>query len=545
LKKISGPELAILTVLLFIAGSVLWAFSGTGEEQQTAQADSREAARQPSAAAPAAAAAPAPSAPRTAVAVLPFANLTGDASKEYLGDGMAEELINTLTKVQGLRVPARTSTFAYKGRNTDIRQIAKDLGVGTILEGSVRAAGKRLRITAQLINAQDGLHLWSETYDEEFTDIFMLQDKLANAIALALEPKLADAGASPVTPTLPTQDVEAYNLYLQGWSLVSRVSAENEKRAIEYFNRAIARDPNFARAYAGIASAYLAGADFLPDASAAADRAARKALALDPNLAYGHMTMAGVAVGLGQPLEMEAHDLAALSLAPNDGYVHLTRAIHLARTGRLKEAFETGQRAYALAPANPYVVAVFAGINAGSGRDSEASQYAAAAIDLGMSKDSSPLLWVDAAIAQHAGRYAEAAAAYSKIYSDTRIVESGRLAVTARENPAQRAAALSTIARLFSAAPYSSACLVGAQYMFVVGGLDEAYELANRCLSRMEPAAIAFVSTQLPVWGPDMQAFRRDARFSALVTRVGLMEYYRQYGPPIDCEINNNRLTCH
>src|SRR5439155_5471466 len=110
---------------------------------------------------------------------LTFANLTNDATKEYLGDAMAEELINTLTKVPGLKVPARTSTFAYKGRSTDIRQIARDLGVGSILEGSVRAAGKRIRITAQLINAKDGLHIWSQSYDERFTDLFALQDKLA------------------------------------------------------------------------------------------------------------------------------------------------------------------------------------------------------------------------------------------------------------------------------------------------------------------------------------------------------------------------------
>jgi adenylate cyclase len=142
---------------------------------------------------------------------MPFANLTGDATKDYLGDGMAEELINILTKVPGLKVPARTSSFAYKGRTTDIRQIAKDLGVGTILEGSVRAAGKRIRITAQLINAQDGLHLWSETYDEQFTDLFKLQDKLATQIASALQPNLTGTSKA-IGQAPPTQDVEAYRL---------------------------------------------------------------------------------------------------------------------------------------------------------------------------------------------------------------------------------------------------------------------------------------------------------------------------------------------
>jgi TolB-like protein len=191
--RISGPELAMLTVLLFMAGTILWVVSRGTAERATPSVAAMTAAPT---------ATPTPAAPRTSVAVLPFANLTGDASKDYLGDGMAEELINTLTKVSGLKVPARTSSFAYKGRNVNIRDIAKDLQVGTILEGSVRSAGKRIRITAQLINAQDGLHLWSETYDEQFTDIFKLQDKLATEISKALQPNLSGIGASSLVQSL-------------------------------------------------------------------------------------------------------------------------------------------------------------------------------------------------------------------------------------------------------------------------------------------------------------------------------------------------------
>jgi TolB-like protein len=554
LKKISGPELAILTVLLFIAGTLLWGFAGTGEEHNTTLAPVIEKSTgTPNVVEPAPATV---SAPRTAVAVLPFANLTGDASKEYLGDGMAEAMINTLTKVPGLTVPARTSTFAYKGRGTDIRQIAKDLGVGTILEGSVQAAGKRLRITAQLINAQDGLHLWSETYDEEFTDIFKLQDKLVNAIALALEPKLAGPGTSPVTPTLPTQDVEAYNLYLQGWSLVERVSLENEQRAIAYFQQALARDPKFALAHAGMAQAYLsavtAGAP-LEEGLAAAERGARQALALDADLAYPHLTLAGVASSRGQALEAESHDLAALSLASNDGFVNIIRAIHLARVGRLQAAHDAGQRAYALAPANPFVLAYHSLNFAIAGRDVEASRYAAAAVDLGFPKDTFTLQWVASLAALHSGHYAEAAAVWARLWNDSRIAEVGRLANAARENPDQRSRALKSIALLFPAAAIQSEaaaavgtpCLSGVLFMATVGGLNEAFELTNRCLSNMESSALSSVSTILPVWYPEMRQFRRDARFGALVSRVGLMEYFRQYGPPDDCEINDNKLKCH
>jgi TolB-like protein len=563
LKKISGPELAILTVLLFIAGTLLWAFSGTSAEHQTAQTEQRAPATSAPVASPAATelTPSTPPAPRTAVAVLPFANLTGDASKEYLGDGMAEELINTLTKVQGLKVPARTSTFAYKGRNADIRQIAKDLGVGTVLEGSVRAAGKRLRITAQLINAQDGLHLWSETYDEEFTDIFKLQDKLAKQIVQALQPNLSGAAVEAVAQAPPTRDVEAYNLYLQGWSLVGRVSLANEQRAITYFKQALARDPNFARAYAGINEAYMAMAAMLTVGTqrlqdlAAAERAAREALVLDADLAYPHLALGGVAGWRVQWLDMESHDRAALSLAPNDGYVHIVRALHLGVDGRIKEGLEAGQRAYALAPANPFVVAFYAGIKAVAGNIAEASQYAAAAIDLGYPKDTWPLTMVGELAALRSGHYAEAAALNAKNPSDFRSSESARLAYAALANPAQRAAALTAISRLFAVAPaqsgadpdYVGTCLDGTQMMAIAGGLDAAFALANQCLARLEPGVAMWSSLRAGYlwWSPEMRGFRRDARFQAFLTRLGLMEYYQQYGPPDDCELTNNRLTCH
>ena len=324
--------------------------------------------------------------------MLPFANLTGDASKEYLGDGMAEELINTLNKVQGLKVPARTSTFAYKGRNTDIRQIAKDLGVGTILQGAVRAADKRIRITAQLINAQDGLHIWSETYDEEFTDLFKLQDTLATAITTALQPNLHAVAEAAVREAPPTQDLEAYQLYLRGSSLSDRITESNENRAIEYFQQAIARDPKFARAYTGIARASLrlgATLGVRPfEHFSAAERAARQALALDPNSALAHASLSSVNEYRGNRLEAEAHSLAALSLGGNDSYVRNIRAIHQWRGGHLGDARTEYHRAIDLAPASPWVLSNVAQHYSLSGRDAEALKYADLAVELGYPKES-------------------------------------------------------------------------------------------------------------------------------------------------------------
>jgi len=187
LRRVTGPELAIITILLVIVGSVLWAL-GPRTQERAAAASAASSLGRTSVSGPVA-----PAAPRTAIAVMPFVNLTGDASKDYLGDGMAEELINTLTKVPGLQVPARASSFAYKGRNTDIRQTARDLGVGMVLEGSVRVAGNRIRIAAQLINAQSGLNQWAQTYERKFTDLFSLQDELATAIVQTLQAKLNSA----------------------------------------------------------------------------------------------------------------------------------------------------------------------------------------------------------------------------------------------------------------------------------------------------------------------------------------------------------------
>ena len=195
-------------------------------------------------------AAPGTSSARTSIAVLPFANLTGDPGKEYFSDGMAEELIHTLARIPGLRVPARTSSFAYKGRNTDVRQIARDLQVGAVLEGSVRSAGERIRVTAQLIDAESGYHLWSHNYDRNFEDIFELQDALAGEIVGALRESIGGDMGMTLGPITPTRDVDAYHLYLQALYITGQPSFQISK-GVEMLQRAIARDPRFAGAYQG------------------------------------------------------------------------------------------------------------------------------------------------------------------------------------------------------------------------------------------------------------------------------------------------------
>jgi serine/threonine-protein kinase len=228
------------------------------------------------------------------IAVLPFANLSADKENEYFSDGLAEEIINALTKLPGLRVTARTSAFAFRGKEQDIREIGARLNVANILEGSVRKAGNRIRITAQLIKVADGYHLWSERFDREMTDVFAIQDEICQAIVEKLRVQLAAEG--PLIRRY-TENLEAYNLFLRGRHHVLKFSGEGFAKARECFEQAIGQDPNYPLAHAGMAMLFyhlgffgvLAPRQAMPHC----ESALRKALALDDTLPEAH-AMLGV-----------------------------------------------------------------------------------------------------------------------------------------------------------------------------------------------------------------------------------------------------------
>jgi TolB-like protein/Tfp pilus assembly protein PilF len=219
------------------------------------------------------------------IAVLPFVNMSADADNEYFSDGVAEEILNVLARIPELKVSARTSAFTFKGSDATVAHIAHELGVNHVLEGSVRKAGNQVRVTAQLIEAATGFHLWSETYDRELTNIFAIQDEIAQAIAAQLKVRLLPAGDQP--NLTGTEDLEAYELYLQGVNLWHLRDAAALEQARELFERAIARDPQFARAHAYLALTWGILHDYTDRPPAEtypnAGRAARAALALDPN----------------------------------------------------------------------------------------------------------------------------------------------------------------------------------------------------------------------------------------------------------------------
>jgi serine/threonine protein kinase/tetratricopeptide (TPR) repeat protein len=224
------------------------------------------------------------------IAVLPFVNMSADPENEYFTDGIAEEIINALTKVQALRVASRTSAFAFKGKNEDIGEIGRKLKVATVLEGSVRKAGRRLRVTAQLVNVADGYHLWSERYDRELEDVFAIQDEIAGNIVKALRVVLSDAEKRALVKA-PTANVQAYEYYLRGRQFFHQFRRTGIQFARRMFERAIEVDPNYALAFAGVADAcsflymYWDGSKSNLDS---AETASRKALELDPELAEAH-----------------------------------------------------------------------------------------------------------------------------------------------------------------------------------------------------------------------------------------------------------------
>jgi len=236
--------------------------------------------------------------PANRLAVLPFVNLSGDPENEYFSDGITEELLNSLTKVEGLQVTSRTSAFAFKGKLDDIREIAVKLNVDKILEGSVRKASNRVRITAQLINAADGYNVWSENYDRDLTDIFQVQDEISNIIANRLRENLSLASQKEHLVKASTKNINAYTLYLKGLHYWNKLTPADTYKAIECFEQAIDLEPNYAQAYAmaAIAYSYLGATGQLKPAKAfgLANQYSDKALQMDNTIAESHIAKARI-----------------------------------------------------------------------------------------------------------------------------------------------------------------------------------------------------------------------------------------------------------
>jgi TolB-like protein/Flp pilus assembly protein TadD len=291
---------------------------------------------------------------RRAIAVLPFVNASADPENEYFSDGMTDELITALTKVEGLQVASRTSVFALKNLREDVRTIGARLNVSTVLEGTVRKAGNRLRITVQLISVADGRVLWSERYDREFADVFAIQDEIAQTIVRTLRATiLGDLG--DLTPVRYTENVRAYNLYLKGRFWWNRRTQADITQGIRYFEQAIAEDPGYALAYTGLADSYALDLDYrgapVKEGMERAKAEARKAIALDETLAEAHTSLGWVTFIYDWDWAAAEREFnRAIQLNPRYSTARQWRSWFLAAMGRMDEALAEGRAAIDLDP---------------------------------------------------------------------------------------------------------------------------------------------------------------------------------------------------
>jgi len=288
------------------------------------------------------------------IAVLPFADLSAERDQEYFCDGIAEELINALTKIERLKVASGSSAFQFKGKGHDIQEIGKRLKVETVLEGSVRKAGNRLRITAQLVNVADGYHIWSEKYDCEMKDIFAIQDEISLTIVDKLKVKLLREDKEKLVKR-STEDVEAYNLYLKGRYFWGKRTKEGFRKAMEFFKQSIEKDPNFTLGYSGLADSYnLVGFYSFSQPKEAfpkAKEAAQKALKIDDTIAEAYASLAFVQLYYDWDWKDAYENFKkAVKLSPGYPTAHHWYAEYLLVVGRIEEAFVESKRALELDP---------------------------------------------------------------------------------------------------------------------------------------------------------------------------------------------------
>ncbi len=286
------------------------------------------------------------------VAVLPFANLSADPENEYFADGMAEEIINALCKIEALRVAARTSSFAFKGRNEDIRKIGRELGVTTVLEGSVRRSANRLRITAQLVKVSDGYHLWSDRFDREMHDVFAVQDEIAESIASALRLVLGEREREAIRK-MRTRSAEAHDFFLRGLASFHEVSQPAFERAEAMFRRAVEIDPTYALAWAELAESLAWRYDWYERDDALLgriDEASRRALELEPELAEAHVARGQFYFRTDSPSDARREFDEAIRLDPRsfDAYWFCGRCCM--QEGKLREAVEYFRRSNDIRP---------------------------------------------------------------------------------------------------------------------------------------------------------------------------------------------------
>ncbi len=473
---------------------------------------------------------------RQSIAVLPFVNMSGDPDNEYFSDGISEELLNVLVKVDGLTVASRTSSFAFKGKDVSVPDIAGQLKVDHVLEGSVRKAGNTVRITAQLIDVRSDRHIWSETYDRELEDVFAIQDDISLRIVEALKIALgAETATAMSTAGHPTDNLDAYELYLQGRYFWQRRGGDNIRKAIALFEQAIEIDPVFARAWSSLAAAYITLPVYTGQGEEPyfkrAEEAARKALDFDDSLAEAYAVLGDVTRLEFRWAEAESYYLAAVEREPRDATSRLWYGEFLTQVGRFEDATEQSELAYRLDPLSPGANTNLAGNYAILGRDAEALKHAAIAWDLGHPFGK----MFEGNIELRRGQYDEAAAAF-ELFTEAIGVPGTMMAgyVRARRDPSYRDEFIEMLDGVADQRQPDAVLDIN----LGLGRLDEAFAIAERRFDEFEANA------WILIWHNEGSAFRRDPRFIDLVERLRLVEYWRDGNWPDWCSRKGDSVVC-
>jgi serine/threonine protein kinase/tetratricopeptide (TPR) repeat protein len=451
-------------------------------------------------------------------AVLAFADMSPQRDQEYFSDGLAEEIINSLSHVEGLRVVGRTSAFAFKGRSVDLRSIGQQLGVGAVLEGSIRKDGQMVRVTAQLIEAVDGTHLWSQTFDREVTGIFAVQEEIAAAVVAALRVKLL-AGREPSSRAWATGVPEAHNQYLLGRQYMRRDTLKGVREAVGAYQAAVRLDPEYAPAWAGLALAtFWADGNMgetrakLEDGRARARAAAEKAVALDPGLADGLAARGFLRVTIDRDWAGGQADLEkALALNPADPELLWRYARDLlGPIGRLDEAIAAARRAIELDPLSAAPWSALAALYLGAGQAELARTAAERSLQLTLDQDTAPIYLATAELML--GRPAEAGRTVRRSPEPLFHLQFDALTLHDVGRRAEARAALDELVRTHAEdAPFQIAC-VHAWW----GEADRAFEWLDRAIEADDGGLI---DRRLE---PLLAGVRKDPRFAAVLARAGL-----------------------
>jgi TolB-like protein len=460
----------------------------------------------------------------TSIAVLAFENLSPDPDNAYFAEGISEEILNVLAKIDGLKVISRTSAFSFRGSKTPIPEIARLLGVANVLEGSVRKQGSRVRITAQLIDTRTDTHLWSESYDRELSDIFAVQEELAQSVAVALQDVL---GVRTVKVDMPTTDLEAYQLFLQGREMFYQ-RGEALIGAIEALQAAVERDPDFTLAWAYLAAA----AEVAPghteaikpeDANVLADEASQKALELDPNLGFALAVRGRLQQGRGELIEALDLYQRAIIANPEESTSHLWLGLFNFSYGYLSQALLHLERAYELDPLvrnhNNHLCTAYLA----SGQMALSEPLCAKAQELGAGFSDSLLSHlvlsgdVDAAVAN-----------YDKLSASSvpHIQRLGRLYVEALRN--RDIASVDALVAEENAVHGPGHEIIPKNYLW--------FNFRDQFFDHYSPLATTTPLYDIqPVWLPGNRAYIEDPRFFKIMSGFGAEALWEQHGYPDGC----------